>query len=102
MEPYLLTATEALGKFRDGTLTVEAYARSLLSRIRQRDAVVKAWAHLDPEQVIQRAKHLDSIPPEKRGPLHGVSIAVKDVMYTKGEYLIASGVAKEALTSNDS
>ncbi|CAH0057652.1 unnamed protein product [Clonostachys solani] len=83
MEPYLLTATECLEKFKDGSLTVEAYARSLLSRIEQRDPVVKAWTYLDPAYVIEQAKALDQIPPAKRGPLHGVSIAVKDVMYTK-------------------
>lgn len=83
MEPFRLTATEALAKIKDGSLSVEAYARSLLSRIEQRDDAVKAWAHLDPEYVIQQAKQLDLVPPEKRGPLHGVAIAVKDIMYTK-------------------
>ncbi|VUC35428.1 unnamed protein product [Clonostachys rosea] len=83
MEPYLFTATECVEKFKDGSLTVEAYARSLLSRIEQRDPVVKAWTHLDPAYVIEQAKALDQIPPKKRGPLHGVSVAVKDVMYTK-------------------
>ncbi|KAI1415080.1 amidase [Hypoxylon sp. FL1857] len=83
MEPYQLTATQALAKFKEGTLTVEDYARSLLSRIEERDAVVQAWAYLDPEHVIQQAKQLDSVPPEKRGPLHGVAVAVKDIMYTK-------------------
>ncbi|KAI1334616.1 amidase [Xylariaceae sp. FL0016] len=83
MEPYQLTATEALAKFKDGSLTVEGYARSLLSRIEKRDAAVKAWAYLDPDYVIEQARRLDQIPPEKRGPLHGVGIAVKDVIYTK-------------------
>ncbi|CAH0018804.1 unnamed protein product [Clonostachys rhizophaga] len=83
MEPYLLTATECLERFKDGSLTVEAYARSLLARIGQRDSAVKAWAHLDFEYVIEQAKALDQIPSEKRGPLHGVSVAVKDIMHTK-------------------
>ncbi|KAI0474143.1 amidase [Xylariaceae sp. FL0804] len=83
MEPYKLTATEALARFRDGSLTVEAYARSLLARIEQRDAAVRAWAYLDPAYVIEQAKRLDQVPPEQRGPLHGVGVAVKDVIYTK-------------------
>lgn len=85
MEPWKLTATEAVAKFKDGSLTVEDYAKSLLSRIEKRDDAVKAWAYLNPEYVIEQAKKLDQIPPEKRGPLHGVAIAVKDVIYTKGE-----------------
>ncbi|KAH9894668.1 amidase signature domain-containing protein [Xylariomycetidae sp. FL2044] len=76
-------SSEALTKFKDGSLTVEDYARSLLSRIEERDATVKAWAYLDPDYVIEQAKKLDQIPPEQRGPLHGVAIAVKDVIYTK-------------------
>ncbi|KAI1374313.1 amidase [Hypoxylon crocopeplum] len=83
MEPYKLTAAQVLVAFRDGSLTVEEYARSLLSRIEERDADVKAWVHLDPEHVIRQAKQLDSVPPGERGPLHGVAIAVKDIMYTK-------------------
>ncbi|KAI6083966.1 glutamyl-tRNA amidotransferase subunit A [Hypoxylon rubiginosum] len=83
MEPYQLTATEALAKFKDGTLTIEGYARSLLARIEKRDAAVQAWAYLDPEYVIRQAKQLDAVPLEERGPLHGVAVAVKDIIYTK-------------------
>ncbi|KAK1579201.1 amidase [Colletotrichum navitas] len=82
-EPYRLSATQASAKIRAGDLTVEEYARSLLSRIEQRDPVVKAWEYINPDQVIARARELDAIPPEKRGPLHGVAVAVKDVIYTK-------------------
>jgi Asp-tRNA(Asn)/Glu-tRNA(Gln) amidotransferase A subunit family amidase len=83
MEPYRLTATEVVAQTKAGTLTVEEYAKSLLSRIQQRDPVVKAWAYLDPEFVLQRAQELDQVPPSQRGPLHGVAVGVKDVIYTK-------------------
>ncbi|KAI0151603.1 amidase [Xylariaceae sp. FL1272] len=83
MEPYRLSACQAKFAIQSGSLTVEQYANSLLSRIADRDAVVKAWAHLDPEYVLQQARRLDQIPPNERGPLHGVAIAVKDIMYTK-------------------
>jgi Asp-tRNA(Asn)/Glu-tRNA(Gln) amidotransferase A subunit family amidase len=82
-EPFRLTASEAQAKFRDGSLTVEEYAKSLLSRVEARDSTTNAWAYLNPDQVLQRARELDQIPPEKRGPLHGVAIAVKDVILTK-------------------
>ncbi|KAL7620827.1 hypothetical protein AAE478_009825 [Parahypoxylon ruwenzoriense] len=83
MEPYQLTATQTLAKFRDGSLTVQQYAQSLLSRIERRDAAVGAWAYLNSDYVIQQAKELDSVPQEKRGPLHGVAVAIKDIIYTK-------------------
>lgn len=82
-EHFRLTASQAQAKFKDGSVSVEEYAKSLLSRIKTRDATVHAWAYLDPELVLRRARELDQIPAEKRGPLHGVAIGVKDVIYTK-------------------
>jgi hypothetical protein len=41
-EPYRLTASEALALMKKGDLSVEDYAKSLLSRIKERDHVVKA------------------------------------------------------------
>jgi len=83
---YQLTATEILTKIRNGETTVEDYARSLLKRIESRDETVQAWAYLDPEYVIKQAQALDAVPQSERGPLHGVAIAVKDVIYTKCKF----------------
>ncbi|KAL6364540.1 hypothetical protein LRP88_01943 [Fusarium phalaenopsidis] len=80
---WRLTATQALGKIRAKDLTIEQYASSLLQRIRQRDDDVRAWAYLDPATVLEQAKQLDQVPFEKRGPLHGMPVAVKDIIYTK-------------------
>ncbi|KAF5536442.1 amidase [Fusarium phyllophilum] len=44
--PYKLTATHALDLLKNNTISVEAYASSLLERIRENDHTVKAWAHL--------------------------------------------------------
>ncbi|PNP73778.1 hypothetical protein FNYG_12968 [Fusarium nygamai] len=85
VQPYQLSATDVAAKIRDGQLTVEEYAQSLLGRIKERDPVVKAWAYLNPDQVLEQARKLDAVPKEDRGPLHGVAIAVKDVIYTKGK-----------------
>jgi Asp-tRNA(Asn)/Glu-tRNA(Gln) amidotransferase A subunit family amidase len=84
-EYYRLTASQALALMQKGDLTVEDYAKSLLTRVKARDGVVKAWAYLDPEFVFTQARKLDQIPAEKRGPLHGVAIGVKDVILTKGK-----------------
>jgi Asp-tRNA(Asn)/Glu-tRNA(Gln) amidotransferase A subunit family amidase len=83
-ELYRLTATEILAKVTANEISVEDYARSLLTRIKARDEAVQAWAYLDPDYVIEQAKALDAIPSTEHGPLHGVAIAVKDVIYTKG------------------
>lgn len=81
-QPWQLTATEALPLLRSGTLTVETYARSLLDRIQRRDPQVRAWVYLSPSQILTSARQLDDVAPSARGPLHGLPIAVKDVILT--------------------
>ncbi|KAK2670051.1 Amidase signature domain [Fusarium oxysporum f. sp. vasinfectum] len=83
VEPWKLTASVALGKIQADEMSVQEYAESLLERIKARDEDVKAWAYLDEKRVIQEARLLDEIPKKNRGPLHGLPIAVKDVIYTK-------------------
>jgi hypothetical protein len=85
VEPWKLTASVALGKIQADEMSVQEYAESLLERIKARDEDVKDWAYLDEKRVIQEARLLDEIPKKNRGPLHGLPIAVKDVIYTKGK-----------------
>jgi Asp-tRNA(Asn)/Glu-tRNA(Gln) amidotransferase A subunit family amidase len=85
MEPWKLTASEALAQIQADELSVQEYAKSLLERIDERDEYVQAWAYLDEEAIMQQAKSLDEVPKKNRGPLHGLPIAVKDVIYTKGK-----------------
>lgn len=40
-------------------------------------------ASSDPELVLDQARALDKIPHAQRGPLHGVAVAIKDVINTK-------------------
>lgn len=84
IEPCRLTAVEVVSHIRAGKLTVLEYAKSLLLRIKERDPIVKAWAYIDPDYVLDQAKRLDGVDPQERGPLHGVAVAVKDIIYTKG------------------
>lgn len=82
-ETWQLTAAEALPLLRSGSLTVTAYARSLLDRIQRRDPHVRAWVYLSPSHILTQAQLLDDVPPASRGPLHGLPIAIKDVILTK-------------------
>jgi Asp-tRNA(Asn)/Glu-tRNA(Gln) amidotransferase A subunit family amidase len=80
MEPWKLTASEAFAQIQADKLSVQEYAKSLLERIDERDKDVQAWAYLDEEIIMQQAKSLDEVPKKNRGPLHGLPIAVKDVI----------------------
>lgn len=84
-DAHQLTASAAMAKIRAGEMTMEAYAKALLERIEKRDNAVHAWAYLNPEYVLEQARTLDKVPEAERGPLHGMAIGVKDVIYTKGE-----------------
>jgi Asp-tRNA(Asn)/Glu-tRNA(Gln) amidotransferase A subunit family amidase len=80
MEPYELTATEASALIAARKLSCEELARSTLDRIHARDAAVRAWSWFDEDQIIRNARELDKRPP--RGPLHGLTFGVKDVIDT--------------------
>jgi Asp-tRNA(Asn)/Glu-tRNA(Gln) amidotransferase A subunit family amidase len=82
-EPFRLTASQAQVRFQDGSLTVEEYVKSLLARIDARDTTINAWAYLNSQMVLERARELDQLPKEGRGLLHGVVVGVKDVILTK-------------------
>ncbi|WRT68115.1 uncharacterized protein IL334_005090 [Kwoniella shivajii] len=78
-----LSAVEVAKLTRSGQLKVEDYAKALIARVEGRDPVVHAWAYFNPEVILKSARALDALPKEKRGPLHGVAVGVKDVIYTK-------------------
>lgn len=83
IEPWQLTASEALSQIWYRELTIEDYAKSLLARIKARDDTVKAWVYLNESLILSNAKALDQVPFEKRGPIHGLPVGIKDVILTK-------------------
>lgn len=88
---YKLTASEVSQLIKKNTITVEQYARSLIARVRARDSTVKAWVYFNEDHVLDQARKLDEIPEADRGPLHGVAIGVKDIIYTKGAHVLCNG-----------
>jgi amidase len=75
-----LTAREAARQIADRRLTCEVLVAAYLDHIEEREAVVGAWQYLDREGALAAARQRDAEPP--RGPLHGVPIAVKDLIDT--------------------
>lgn len=58
-------------------------AKALIARVEERDTAVKGWAYFNPDVILASARGLDAVRPEDRGPLHGVAVGVKDVIFTK-------------------
>jgi Asp-tRNA(Asn)/Glu-tRNA(Gln) amidotransferase A subunit family amidase len=75
-----LSAVEAARRIKAGDLTAETLMRACLERTADRDAAVRAWAHLDPEQAIAGAKAADAAG--NPGPLAGIPVGVKDIIDT--------------------
>jgi Asp-tRNA(Asn)/Glu-tRNA(Gln) amidotransferase A subunit family amidase len=80
----LLSATEAAKQIAAGKITSEQLLRDCLDHIADREPAVGAWAYLNvnADAAIQRARELDQTPSSSRGLLHGIPIAVKDLIDT--------------------
>jgi len=76
----LLSATEAVKQIAAGNITSEQLVRDCLERIAAREPAVGAWAHVDADAAIRQARARDT--SSSRGLLHGVPIAVKDIIDT--------------------
>jgi Asp-tRNA(Asn)/Glu-tRNA(Gln) amidotransferase A subunit family amidase len=75
-----LTAREAARQIAERRITAEALVTAYFDRIEAREPVVGAWQYLDRERALATTRQRDAEPP--RGPLHGIPIAVKDLIDT--------------------
>ena len=79
-DPRLPSARAAAREIAAGRLTAEEMVRACLDRIAGRETAVGAWEYLDPELALAAARQRDAEGPS--GPLHGIPIAVKDLIDT--------------------
>ncbi len=79
------TALDAAAAIRDGRLTAVELVAACLDRIKQREPVVQAWAHLDADHARRQADAADLAQRHGRplGPLHGIPVGVKDIFDTR-------------------
>lgn len=78
--PNDLSLNEASDLLSKGMLTSEALTVACLDRIGAREADVCAWTYIDSELALEQARQRDR--ESRRGPLHGIPVAVKDVLDT--------------------
>src|ERR1044072_1010851 len=74
------SAVEAAALLASGKLTAVQLAEDCLARVAAREEAVQAWVHIDPQQVLAQARARDAEKP--RSPLHGVPVAIKDIIDT--------------------
>src|ERR1700731_3243542 len=81
------TASELLPMLARGEITAEALTQQYLQAIRERDAKVKAFLHVDDTSALEQARtlHTKRRQGARLGPLAGVPVAIKDVLCTNGQ-----------------
>ena len=81
-----LSAVEARDRMASGALNATDYAKSCLDRIAALDSDIQAFEWLDPAFVMRQAEMTDAHRKSGRpiGPLHGVPVALKDIIDTRG------------------
>ncbi|MGE0557737.1 MAG: amidase [Burkholderiales bacterium] len=81
---YQLSAYDAARAIQDGAISAEQLMESCLARVREVDDNVQAWAYLDPEHALERARARDEARKQGMpvGPLHGVPVGIKDIIDT--------------------
>ena len=86
MEIWELGVRDAAQAIRDGKLTAPELAASLLSRIEQLDGKIQAFARTDSVALLSQAEDMqrEAASGAFRGPLHGIPIAIKDILDTAG------------------
>lgn len=97
MEPYELTLSEASALISTGELTPLALTESVLRRIGDVEAGVNAFVTVTADLALQQAARAtqDLLDGNSRGPLHGIPLAVKDLIDTAGVVSTSSSRVRE-------
>ncbi len=80
--PNTLSASDAVRRMADKRLKARDLVEACLDRIQAREGQVHAWEALDADGARKRADMLDK-RAKPVGPLHGIPLAVKDIIDTK-------------------
>lgn len=79
-----LTAADAARRIARGEIASEQLVQACLDRASEREDEVRAWEHLDPAHALAQARERDEWRASGRstGPLHGLPVAIKDIIDT--------------------
>ena len=85
-EAYHLSVAEAADRIRRGELSSVDLLKSLLGRIDVLEPTLEAWVTVDRDGALKAAEQRDEelAQGKTRGPLHGIPIGIKDIIYTAG------------------
>lgn len=89
---HYLTLSEVCRRIKSGALTSVSVTEQILERIQTLEPTYKSFAMTLADEALETAARLDAkrLDGEPLGVLHGVPIAVKDLLFTRG-HATASG-----------
>lgn len=81
-----LSAVEARDRMASGAMNATDYVKACLDKIAALDGEIQAFEWLDPSFAMRQAEAADARRKSGRqiGPLHGLPVALKDIIDTKG------------------
>ena len=81
---FSLSVEEMASKIKDGQLTSVEVCEKYIERINKFEKDIKAWAHFDKKILLEKAADSDERRRSGKpvGPLHGVPVALKDIIGT--------------------
>lgn len=79
-----LTATQQADLVRTGEISAVELVRAHLNAIHELNPTINAIVTLDDDGALRRAAAADAVPADRRGPLHGLPVAIKDTAQTAG------------------
>lgn len=99
-----LTLVEAMGMLRGRTVSPVELARAFIDRIERLNPALNAFITVTAEQALQQAREAEAEIQRGhwRGPLHGMPLALKDLIDTAGiRTTAASAVFKDRIPTED-
>ena len=85
-DPTDLSVSEASRRIADGALTPSVLLEACLQRIAATDDAVHAWVSVDEAgaRATARERTEEARAGHRRGPLHGIPVAIKDIFHVAG------------------
>ena len=84
IDVFSLSVEEMASKIKDGQLTSVEVCEKYIERIDEFEKDVKVWAYFDKKILLEKAADADEYRRSGKpvGPLHGVPVALKDIIGT--------------------
>ena len=81
---FSLPVHELVKRVKDAKLTSVEICQAYIERINKFEKDVKAWVHIDKKLLLERAEESDNYRKSGKpiGPLHGIPVALKDIIGT--------------------